>query len=51
LINKKDNEIFKTSDQSYWAGMIKEVDKNGDGEVFFFILILMFLIFFYHDQD
>lgn len=34
---EKDNETFKNTDQKYWEEMIKEVDKNGDGEVLFFL--------------
>lgn len=26
-------EIAKSSDEKYWESMIKEADKNGDGEV------------------
>lgn len=31
------DEHFKSVDKNYWDNMIKEVDKNGDGEVNFLI--------------
>lgn len=31
VLGKHDD--FKNKDDSYWEAMIKEVDKNGDGEV------------------
>ena len=35
-IKLQDNDTYKNTDQKYWEEMIKEVDKNGDGEVYFF---------------
>lgn len=48
---EKDNETVKNTDQKYWEEMIKEVDKNGDGEVLFFFKKKILIYFILEIND